>query len=91
MSAFWIRNKKFIESIVELYKHAGFFKNMREVLGKHEPQADASHTSQVFSKNPKCLYIHTCTYIQTLFKMQLAKIIQVKIKLKSILERKLRG
>ena len=30
------------------------FKNMREVLEKHEPQANASRTSQVFLKNPKC-------------------------------------
>ena len=36
------RNKKHDECIVELYKHAGFFKNRREVLEKHEPQASAS-------------------------------------------------
>ena len=44
---------------VELYKHAGFFKNKREVLEKHELQANASCTSQVFLKNPKCLYNST--------------------------------
>ena len=29
----------------KMYKHARFFKNTREVLEKHEPQANASHTS----------------------------------------------
>ena len=29
--------KKRAECIVELYKHAGFFKNTTEVLEKHEP------------------------------------------------------
>ena len=37
---------------VELYKHVGFFKNKREVLEKHEPQANASCTSQVSKKIP---------------------------------------
>ena len=32
-----LRNKKRAECIVELYKHAGIFKNMREMLEKHEP------------------------------------------------------
>ena len=35
------------------------FKNTIEVLEKHEPQASASGTSQVFLKNPKCLYNST--------------------------------
>ena len=39
------------ECIVELYKHAGIFKNTREV---HKPSA--SRTSRVFLKIPKCLY-----------------------------------
>ena len=42
-------SKKRAECIVELYKHAGFFKNTREVLEKHEPQANASRTSRVIS------------------------------------------
>ena len=36
-----------------------FIKNTREVLEKHEPQANASRTSRVFLKNPKCLYNST--------------------------------
>ena len=48
--------KKCAECIVELYKHAGLFKNTREVLEKHEPQANASCTSRVSLKSPKCLY-----------------------------------
>ena len=40
------RNKKRAECIVELYKHAGLFKNTREVPEKHEPQANASRTSR---------------------------------------------
>ena len=35
--------------------HAGYFKNTREVLEKHEPQANACRTSQVFLKNLKFL------------------------------------
>ena len=38
---------------------AGFFKNTREVLEKHEPQASVSRTSRVFLKIPKCLYNST--------------------------------
>ena len=53
------RNKKCAKCIVELYKHVGFFKNMREVLEEHEPLANASRTSRVFLKNPKCLYNST--------------------------------
>ena len=41
-------NKKRAECIVELYKHAGIFKNTKEVLERHEPQANASRTSKVF-------------------------------------------
>ena len=48
--------KKRAECIVELYKHAGSFKNTREVLEKHEPQASVSRTSRVFLKIPNCLY-----------------------------------
>ena len=48
--------KKRAECIVELYKHAGSFKNTREVLEKLEPQASVSRTSRVFLKIPKCLY-----------------------------------
>ena len=47
------------ECIVELYKHVGIFKNMREVLKKHELQVNASCASRVFFKNPKCLYNST--------------------------------
>ena len=36
-----------------------FFKNMREVLEEHEPQANASRTSQEFLRNPKWLYNST--------------------------------
>ena len=50
------KRKKHAKCIVELYKHVGFFKNTREVLEKHEPQANASCTSLVFLKNPKHLY-----------------------------------
>ena len=32
-----LRNKKRAECFVELYKHAGIFKNMREMLEKQEP------------------------------------------------------
>ena len=45
-----LRNKKRAKRIVELYKHAGFFKNTREVLEKHEQQANASRTSRMFLK-----------------------------------------
>ena len=51
--------KKCTECIVELYKHAGLLKNTREVLEKYELQANASCTSRVFLKNPKCLYDST--------------------------------
>ena len=47
--------KKCTECIVKLSKHARFLKDTREVLGKHEPQANASHSTRVFLKNPKCL------------------------------------
>ena len=43
-------------ALLSYISKAGFFKNMREVLEKHELQANASHTSQVFLKYPKCLY-----------------------------------
>ena len=36
-----------------------FFKNTREVQEKHGLQANASCTSRVFLKNPKCLYNST--------------------------------
>ena len=39
-----------------LYKHAGIFKNTREVLVKHQPQASASRTSRVSLEISKCLY-----------------------------------
>ena len=35
------------------------FKSMREVLEKHEPQANVSRTYRVFLKIPKCLYNST--------------------------------
>ena len=35
-AAIWNYSKKCAKCIVELYKHADFFKNMREVLEKHE-------------------------------------------------------
>ena len=50
------RNKKCAECIVELYKYTGFIKNTTEVL---EKQTNASRTSRVFLKNPKCLYNST--------------------------------
>ena len=49
--------KKCTECIVELYQHAGFFKNTREVLEKDKLQANASCTSWMFLKNPKYLII----------------------------------
>ena len=56
------RNKKRSECIVELYiKHAGFFKNTREVLEKHESQANASRTSRVFLKIPSSYITQQCT------------------------------
>ena len=42
-----------------VHKHAGCFKNTREVLEKHEPQANTFHTARVFLKIPKCLYNST--------------------------------
>ena len=39
-----------------LYKHARFFKNTREVLEKHEPQASASRTSLVLLKKSQVLH-----------------------------------
>ena len=47
------------ECIVELYKHAGIFKNTREVHRVHRFQPSASRTSRVFFKIPKCLYNST--------------------------------
>ena len=44
------------ECIVELYKHAGIFKNTREVHKEAKAQPSASRTSRVFLKIPKCLY-----------------------------------
>ena len=48
-----LKKQKTHKCIVELYGHAGFFRNTREVLEKHELQVSASLTSQVFLKNPK--------------------------------------
>ena len=55
----FLKKRKRAECIVELCNHAGFFKNAREVLEKHEPQGYASRTSRVFLKNSKCLYNST--------------------------------
>ena len=50
-----IRNAS--KCIVELYKHAGIFKNTREV--HREARGAAESFSRVFLKIPKCLYYST--------------------------------
>ena len=51
--------KKAPSALLSYIRHAGIFKNTIEVLEEHEPQANASRTSRVFLKNPKCLYNST--------------------------------
>ena len=55
------RNKKRAECIVEFYKHAGIFKNTREV-----PRS-TPRTPRVFLKILKCLYNSTMLEAQVLF------------------------
>ena len=63
MSMIMVKTNKEIknapECIVELYKHAGIFKNTREVHREAQGAAECfshSRTSRVFLKIPKCLY-----------------------------------
>ena len=42
-------------ALLSYIQHAGLFKNTREVLEKHEPQANASRTSRVFLKKSQVL------------------------------------
>ena len=51
-----------------MYKHAGFLKNMREVLEKHDPQVDASRTSRVLLKIPNaCIHCSSTMFEEQVF------------------------
>ena len=57
---FYIKEIENAPSALLSYKsRRDFFKNTREVLERQESQANASRTSRVFLKNPKCLYNST--------------------------------
>ena len=49
-----------------IYKHVGFYKNIREVLRKHESQANASVALLDVLKNLKCLN-NSIMYVEEVF------------------------